>query len=245
MASASGSSSEGLGADEVEDCLGHHLPIHDCIAAPIASISSSHAATAARLHLKALEADNSFQSPPAERSALRREVFFNGLHEVFGIAGIASLDGKLAFWYHTAQARPRRARQMKKFIAGAVLGFLCCWGMSFAGQGVDHNGSYWNKLDGAAKAGYVDGYSDAMQVSVGKLDNLTVAADLFRWKGAKKIIRQLSRELSVGDQSSEQVVQKLNQLYADRKYSELDLGSAVQLLTMRAQTADSSNSASH
>jgi len=122
---------------------------------------------------------------------------------------------------------------MKKFAAGVLLGFILSCGLGLAAQSLDHNGTFWNRLDISAKTGYVDGYSDAMQVSVGKLDNLTVAADLFRWKGAKKIIRQLSHELALSDQHAEDVVKRLNELYADRKYSELDLGSAVQLLTMR------------
>ena len=126
---------------------------------------------------------------------------------------------------------------MKKFAAGVVLGFILSCGLGFAAQTLDHNGSFWNRLDTSAKQGYVNGYSDAMGVSVGKLDNLMVAADLFRWKGAKKIIRQLSRELAISDQSPEDVVKRLNDLYSDRKYSELDLGSAVQLLTMRSAQA--------
>ncbi|HKD69141.1 MAG TPA: hypothetical protein VKB84_20040 [Candidatus Binataceae bacterium] len=123
---------------------------------------------------------------------------------------------------------------MKKFAVGVVLGFMLSCGLGLAAQSLDHNGSFWNKLGASEKQGYVDGYSDAMNVSVGKLDNLVVAADLFRWKGAKKIIHQLSRELAISDQQPEDVVKRLNELYSDRKYSELDLGSAVQLLTMRA-----------
>jgi hypothetical protein len=136
---------------------------------------------------------------------------------------------------------------MKRFAAGVVLGFILSCGLGMAAQSLDHNGTFWNKLGSSAKQGYVDGYSDAMNVSVGKLDNLTIAADLFRWKGAKKIIHQLSRELATSDQNPEELVRRLNELYADRKYSELDLGSAVQLLTMRtqapeAQTATGSSS---
>jgi len=126
---------------------------------------------------------------------------------------------------------------MKKFAAGVVLGFVLSCGLGFAAQSLDHNGAFWNRLDSSAKQGYVDGYSDAMGVSVGKLDNLMVAADLFRWKGAKKIIHQLSRELAMSDQRPEDVVKRLNELYSDRKYSELDLGSAFQYLTMRETPA--------
>lgn len=126
---------------------------------------------------------------------------------------------------------------MKKFAAGVMLGFVLSCGLGFAAQSLDHNGAFWNRLDSSAKQGYVDGYSDAMGVSVGKLDNLMVAADLFRWKGAKKIIRQLSHELAISDQRPEDVVKRLNELYSDRKYSELDLGSAFQYLAMRGVQA--------
>jgi hypothetical protein len=132
---------------------------------------------------------------------------------------------------------------MKKFSVGVVVGFMLSVALAMASSGIEHNGLFWKKLDNSAKAGYVNGYADAMQVSVGKLDNLTVAADLFHWKGAKKIIRQLSRELSVSDLTSDDVVRRLDDLYSNGKYSELDLSSAVQLLTMR--NGDASEPASH
>ncbi|MBF6568154.1 MAG: hypothetical protein IVW54_04670 [Candidatus Binataceae bacterium] len=121
---------------------------------------------------------------------------------------------------------------MKKFICGAVLGFLASWACAFATPTFNHNGIFWNRLSPQGKNGYVDGYNDAMQVSVGKLDSLTIAADLFHWKGANKIIHQLSRELSLSDFTTVQAVNRLDRLYANSKYSELDLGSALQLLTV-------------
>jgi len=124
---------------------------------------------------------------------------------------------------------------MKKFSAGVAVGLLAGWVVVAMGATVvEHNGVYWGRLNPAGKSGYVTGYADAMQVSVGKLDNLTVAAELFHWKGAKKIIRQLGSELSVSALKPDEVVKRLDELYSNRKYSELDLGSAVQLLTMRA-----------
>lgn len=122
---------------------------------------------------------------------------------------------------------------MRKFSAGVVVGLMVSAAIAFGATVVEHNGVYWGRLDRGGKAGYVNGYADAMQVSVGKLDNLQVAAELFHWKGAKKIIRQLSRELSVGELRPDDAVKRLDELYANRKYSELDLGSALQLLTMR------------
>jgi hypothetical protein len=123
---------------------------------------------------------------------------------------------------------------MKKFSAGVVLGFIVSWGIGLAATSFNHNGTFWNKLNVAAKSGYVDGYGDAMQVSVGKLDSLSIAADLFHWKGADKIIRQLSRELSTSELGSDEAVHKLDTLYSNPKYSELDLGQALQLLTVNA-----------
>jgi hypothetical protein len=122
---------------------------------------------------------------------------------------------------------------MKRFSAGVLAGLLLSWAMAFAASGVEHNGLFWTHLDRSAKAGYVNGYSDAMQVSVGKLDNLMVAAELFHWKGAKKIIHQVARELSVSEAKPNDVVKRLDKLYSNGKYSELDLGSALQYLAMR------------
>ena len=122
---------------------------------------------------------------------------------------------------------------MKQFTAGVVVGFVASCTMALAAVTVNHNGTFWNKLNDAAKTGYVDGYGDAMQVSIGKLESLTVAADLFHWKGADKIIPQLASELSTSQFGSQEAVRKLNALYADPKYSELDLGQALQLLSVQ------------
>jgi len=123
---------------------------------------------------------------------------------------------------------------MKKFSAGVAVGLLAGWVVAVGATVVEHNGVYWGRLNPAGKSGYVTGYGDAMQVSVGKLDNLTGGGELFHWKGAKKIIRQLGTELSVSAFKPDEVVKRLDDLYSNRKYSELDLSSAVQLLTMRA-----------
>jgi hypothetical protein len=122
---------------------------------------------------------------------------------------------------------------MKKFAAGVMLGCLASWAVAFASANVSHNGNFWNRLNGAAKDGYVNGYSDAMRVSVGKLDVLNSAADLFHWKGARRIIHQLSGQLAM-DESPNQAVKRLDELYANQKYSELDLGEALQAVQIRA-----------
>ena len=123
---------------------------------------------------------------------------------------------------------------MKKFTAGVVLGFIASWAVAFASVAVNHNGGFWNRLNNAAKDGYVNGYSDAMRVSVGKLEVLNSAADLFHWKGARRIIHQLSGQLSMGEVTPDKAVKRLDDLYSNQKYSELDLGEALQTLTIRA-----------
>ncbi len=124
---------------------------------------------------------------------------------------------------------------MKKFIAGVVVGFVVCWTAAFASSAANHNGLFWNKLNQSAKDGYVNGYADAMRVSVSKLDTLTVAGDLFHWKGSRKIIHQVANELSTGELAPEVAVKRLDTLYANQKYSELDLGSALQLLALQVR----------
>ncbi len=126
---------------------------------------------------------------------------------------------------------------MNKFIAGVVVGFVASCGVGFAASSLDHNGVFWNKLNGTAKTGYINGYGDAMQVSIGKLESLSIAGDLFHWRGSDKIISQLARELSTDQLTPDQAVKKLDTLYSNPKYSELDLGQALQLLT--ARTPDS------
>ena len=125
-------------------------------------------------------------------------------------------------------------REMKKFAAGVMLGFIASWAVAFASSAVSHDGNFWNRLNSAAKDGYVNGYSDAMRVSVGKLDVLNSAADLFHWKGARRIIHQLSGQLSMNGLSTNQAVKRLDELYSNQKYSELDLGEALQTLSIRA-----------
>ncbi|SRR5579875_267982 len=126
---------------------------------------------------------------------------------------------------------------MKRFAAGVLLGFVLSCGLSYATEDLSHNGTFWSALDSSAKRGYVTGYADAMKISVTKLENLEIAAQLFRWKSAEKIIRQVSRELSIGDVRPEDLVAQLDQFYSDRKYSDLDLGSALQLVKIRVGAA--------
>lgn len=124
---------------------------------------------------------------------------------------------------------------MKKFGVGVLLGFLASWAIAFAAAPVGHDGTFWNKLNLSAKDGYVNGYSDAMKISVAQLDSLNIAANMFHWRGAPKIIHEATRQLSMTDMTPDQMVKRLNDLYSNQKYSELDLGEALQVLTMRAR----------
>ncbi len=124
---------------------------------------------------------------------------------------------------------------MKKFIAGVVVGFGVSCGIGFAAPGFEHNGTFWQQLTNPAKSGYINGYRDAMDVSVQEVNTLSIAASYLHWKSGDKIIHQLTQELSMNDIKPDDAVRKLNALYSNPKYSQLDLGQALQLLL--AQTA--------
>jgi hypothetical protein len=124
---------------------------------------------------------------------------------------------------------------MKKFVAGVVVGFVASCAVAFASASANHDGLFWNKLNRNAKDGYVNGYADAMRVSVSKLDTLTTAGDLFHWKGSRRIINQLETQLSMSELAPQDAVNRLDTLYNNQKYSELDLGTALQLLALRPQ----------
>ena len=128
---------------------------------------------------------------------------------------------------------------MKKFVAGVVVGFVASCAIAFASADASHNGLFWNKLNRSVKEGYVNGYADAMRVSVAKLDTLTTAGDLFHWKGSRKIIHELQSQLSMADITPQDTVNRLDTLYDNQKYSELDLGTALQLLALHPKTDNS------
>jgi hypothetical protein len=125
---------------------------------------------------------------------------------------------------------------MKSFVAGVVVGFAASCAIAFASTTADHNGMFWNKLNRAAKSGYVNGYADAMRVSVSKLDTLTTAGDLFHWKGFRKIIHEVETQLSMSELAPEDAVDRLDSLYKNHMYSDLDLGTALQLMAQRPRT---------
>jgi hypothetical protein len=123
---------------------------------------------------------------------------------------------------------------MKKFIAGVVVGFGLSCGIALGSLSAEHDGTFWQQLTSPAKTGYVNGYRDAMDVSVQQVNTLLIAASYLHWKSGDKIIRQLTKELSMNDIKPDDAVRKLNALYSNPKYSQLDLGQALQLLLAQA-----------
>ena len=119
---------------------------------------------------------------------------------------------------------------MKKFIAGVVVGCGLSCGVGLASPSFEHNGMFWHQLTNAAKTSYINGYRDAMDVSVQQVNTLSIAASYLHWKGGGKIIRQLTEELSMNNVRPDEAVRKLDALYSNPKYSQLDLGQALQLL---------------
>jgi len=125
---------------------------------------------------------------------------------------------------------------MKKFIVGAVVGFGLSCGIGLASSSAEHNGTFWQQLTNPAKTGYVNGYRDAMDVSVQQVNTLSIAASYLHWKSGDKIIRQLTQELSMNGIKPDEAVRKLDALYSNPKYSQLELGQALELLL--AQTTE-------
>jgi len=82
-----------------------------------------------------------------------------------------------------------------------------------------------------------------MDVSVQQVNTLLIAASYLHWKSGDKIIAQLTRELSMNDIKPEEAVRKLDSLYSNPKYGQLDLGQALQLLL--AQTAETARNDSN
>lgn len=120
---------------------------------------------------------------------------------------------------------------MKKLIAGMLAGFVVNLGLGFAAPGIDHNGFFWNQLNGSAKTGYIDGYSDAMQVSLGKLDTLTIAAALFSLERCRQDHQAVgARPLDLGSQAPRSSQEAKRALFRSEEYRDLDLAQAMQLL---------------
>jgi hypothetical protein len=119
-----------------------------------------------------------------------------------------------------------------KFAAGVALGASLSCALASAGQDARHDGLFWKGLGNHDKTAYVAGYSDAMHTSLGKLDNLKVAAALLHWKGANKILGQVARGLDLSGLSSNHLVAYLDNVYSNPRYGDFDVPMAIEAATM-------------
>ena len=136
----------------------------------------------------------------------------------------------------TTKIQPRvsgRFTGMLKFAAGVIMGASLTCAAASATQMSHHDGLFWKGLGNQDKTAYVNGYSDAMHTSLGKLDNLKVAAALFHWKGSGKILNQVARGLDMSGLAPERVVAYLNNVYTNPRYGDFDVAMAIEAATMR------------
>jgi len=120
-----------------------------------------------------------------------------------------------------------------KFAAGVVAGAGLSCALASAAQLPRHDGSFWKALGNQGKTAYVDGYSDAMCTSLGKLDQLRIASALFHWKGAGKILNQVGRGMDMSSLPAKDLVSYLDNIYQSRQYGDFDVGNAIELAAMR------------
>lgn len=120
-----------------------------------------------------------------------------------------------------------------KFAAGVMVGASLSCALASAAQVVRHDGTFWKALGNKDKTAYVAGFSDASHASLGKLDQLKVAAGLFRWKGADKILNQVARGLDTSDLSPQDLVAYLDNVYSNSRYGDFDVANAIELAAMR------------
>ena len=120
-----------------------------------------------------------------------------------------------------------------KFAAGVVVGTSLSYALASAAQVARHDGAFWKALGKTDKTAYVAGYSDAAHASLGKLDQLKVAAGLFHWKGADKILNQVARGLDTSGLPPQDLVAFLNNVYSNSRYGDFDVANAIELAAMR------------
>src|SRR5579862_8144198 len=112
----------------------------------------------------------------------------------------------------------------------------CWWGpaslsaaLASAALTARHDGAFWKELHKQDKMAYISGYSDAAHASIGKLDQLRVAALLFHWKGANKILDQVRRGLDVSNLPASDLMAYLDTVYSNPRYGDFDVANAIEL----------------
>ncbi len=132
-----------------------------------------------------------------------------------------------------------RAIRAAEFAGAVMAGVILSWGLGFARESSLHDGAYWNHLAQTERLTYIEGYIDAMEASVKILKSLRIAAELLHWKGSRKILTQVNREMVISDSSANQLMHYVNELYSDPNYRDLELVEAMQLAVARSDTSTS------
>jgi hypothetical protein len=114
--------------------------------------------------------------------------------------------------------------------------------LAAAAQVSRHDGVFWSRLGNQDKAAYVAGYSDATHFSLGKLDNLRLAAGVLHWKGANKILVQVARGLDISVLPAPALIAYLDKVYSNPRYADFDVESAIGLAAVRGIDAQSPSS---
>jgi hypothetical protein len=134
-----------------------------------------------------------------------------------------------------------RMGNMGKFAAGVVVGASLRGALAAAAQVSRHDGAFWSRLRNQDKAAYVAGFSDATNSSLGKLDNLRLAAGTFHCKGANKILAQVARGLDISGLPAPDLIAYLDKLYSNPRYGDFDVGIAIEVAAMRGNGAPSAS----
>ncbi len=126
-----------------------------------------------------------------------------------------------------------RFEGMVKFAAGVIAGAGLSCALASASPVSRHDGAFWKSLGAQGKTHYVDGYSDAMHTSRGKLEQLKIASTLFHWKGAGKILDRIERGMDLSDLPAANLIGYLDDIYSNRQYGDFDIANAIELALMR------------
>ncbi len=119
-----------------------------------------------------------------------------------------------------------------RFGAGVVVGASLGCALAATAQVSRHDGAFWSRLGNQDRAAYVEGYSDASYCTLGKLDKLRVAAGVFHWKGANKVLAQVARGLDLSGLPAPVLIAYLDKVYSNPRYGDFDVGNAIELAAM-------------
>jgi hypothetical protein len=122
---------------------------------------------------------------------------------------------------------------VSRLAAGLVVGASLGGALAATAQVSHHDGAFWGRLGNQDRAAYVAGYSDASDRMLSKLSDLRVADGVFHWKGANKVLAQVARGLDLSGLSAADLIAYLDRVYANPRYGDFDVGSAIEVAAMR------------